>query len=292
MKQNTMMSWIKQLDGLLRGEITSVGALRRGTVDVSASGLAMLIQILGLIYGLCMGFYALFKSEGPSVIQLMATTLKVPALIFLTLLVTFPSLYVFNALVGSRLTLLSVLRLLIAALAVMMAVLASFGPIVAFFSASTTSYPFMLLLNVIVFTVSGFLGLRFLLFTLHRLSLAIADTQPKQPVPAPTAAPVATPAPAAQPVTPTSTTPVNPTQAVAPPLRTPGALDRVEDQAFGTNVKTIFRIWVIVFGLVGAQMSWVLRPFIGSPGMEFTFLRARDSNFFEAVGKALMQLLS
>ena len=35
--------------------------------------------------------------------QLFASAVKVPALFFLTLAVTFPSLYVFNALVGSRL---------------------------------------------------------------------------------------------------------------------------------------------------------------------------------------------
>jgi hypothetical protein len=45
----------------------------------------------------------------------------------------------------------------------------------------------------------------------------------------------------------------------------------------------VFRLWVIVFALVGAQMSWVLRPFIGDPDQAFTWLRPRQSNFFEAV---------
>jgi len=284
LKQNTMMDSMKQLDGLLRGEVTRISALRNGTVEVSASRLAMVIQILGLLYGLCMGCYALFRTGGPSdltLAQLLSTTIKVPALIFLTLLVTFPSLYVFNALIGSRLTLVSVLRLLIAAVAVMMTVLASFGPIVAFFSASTTSYPFMLLLNVVVFTVSGFLGLRFLLFTLHRLSVAVAETQPQRPLPVVPHA-----------VDPESIRPADPLP-IPPPLaapRKPGALDRVHDQAFGGDVKTIFRIWIVVFGLVGAQMSWVLRPFIGSPDADFAFLRARESNFFEAVWTAIMHL--
>ena len=49
----------------------------------------------------------------------------------------------------------------------MATVLASLGPIVAFFSLSTTSYPFMLLFNVAVFSVSGVLGLTFLLQTLQ-----------------------------------------------------------------------------------------------------------------------------
>ena len=79
--------------------------------------------------------------------QLVATAVKVPALFYLTLFVTFPSLYVFNALVGSRLTLLSVLRLLVASLAVNLAVLASLGPIVLFFSLTTKSYPFIQLVE-------------------------------------------------------------------------------------------------------------------------------------------------
>jgi len=43
---------------------------------------------------------------------------------------------------------LAILRLIVACLAVTLTVLASFAPIVAFFAASTTSYHFMVLLNV------------------------------------------------------------------------------------------------------------------------------------------------
>ena len=50
-------------------------------------------------------------------------------------------------------------------------------------------------------------------------------------------------------------------------------LDPLEDQVLGRNVKTVFRCWVILFGLVGAQMSWVLRPFIGRPGLPFVWFR-------------------
>jgi apolipoprotein N-acyltransferase len=44
----------------------------------------------------------------------------------------------------------------------------------------------------------------------------------------------------------------------------------------------MFQIWVIVFGMVGAQMSWILRPFIGG-GNDFAWFRPRGSNFFQAV---------
>jgi len=103
-----------------------------------------------------MGVFAL-TGGNHAPMQIVATMLKVPALFLLTLLVTGPSLYVFNALVGSRLAFRSMLRLIVAALAVMMALLASIGPIVAFFSFTTTSYPFMVTLNVIVYATAGFL---------------------------------------------------------------------------------------------------------------------------------------
>jgi hypothetical protein len=253
-----MVTWWKELDRLLRGESTRLSALRQGTIEVPAGGLSIVIMILGLIYGACMGSFALFKGGGPSYLQTLASMVKVPALIFLTLAVTFPSLYVFNALVGSRLRLRSALRLLIASLAVMQTVLASLGPITAFFSVSTTSYPFMVLLNVLVFGVSGFLGLVFLLRTLHRLTVA------REGVPA----------------TVGSEGGERTGDVKSDP---PGALDPMADQVLGRNEKMVFRCWVIVFGLVGAQMGWVLRPFIGSPTAPFQWFRPRSSNFFEAV---------
>ena len=74
--------------------------------------------------------------------------------------------------------------------------------------------------------------------------------------------------------------------------RKPGALDTVPDQIFGHHVKTVFRIWLGVFGLVGAQMGWVLRPFLGSPDQAFTWFRARESNIFLAIGEALLGFFS
>jgi hypothetical protein len=44
--------------------------------------------------------------------------------------------------------------------------------------------------------------------------------------------------------------------------------------------------------VVGAQMGWVLRPFIGNPSQPFEWFRARESNFFEAVLNAIRTLFS
>ena len=69
----------------------------------------------------------------------------------------------------------------------------------------------------------------------------------------------------------------------------PGALDAA-GETMGRDVTTVFRIWVILFGLVGAQMAWVLRPFIGAPNLDFTWFRARESNFFESVFRTIGSL--
>ncbi len=187
--------------------------------------------------------------------QLLATTLKVPALFYLTLLVTFPSLYVFNALVGSRLTLLNVLKLLVASLAVNLAVLASLGPIVLFFSLTTKSYPFIQLLNVVMFTVAGVLGLLFLRQTLHRLTTPDRNSVPP---PKENLEEEQVIAPGDEPASVTSRSP----------------LDMPEGQSLGRHTRSVFTCWMIVFALVGAQMGWVLRPFIGAPHLSSGFASA------------------
>jgi hypothetical protein len=258
-----MFNSVRALDRILRGEATDMPTLLREDFRIPILGLCLLIDILGLLYGVCMGIYALTRGNHASM-QMIACMIKVPALFVLTLLVTLPSLYVFNALVGSRLTFIPMVRLLVAAVAVMLAVLSSIGPIVGFFSFSTSSYPFMIVLNIIVFGIAGLLGLAFLLQTLHRLSIAHAARAQSQVA-------AESPVPLAQPA---------------------GPLDLSADHVLSGHVRIVFKIWVIVFGLVGVQMAWVLRPFIGNPNLPFTWFRPTSSNFFQGAYAAIRALIS
>ena len=247
----------RDVDRILRGDSTRLDSLREGGISVASGRLTGAVVLLFMAYGVCMATFSLLSPNGPSLGQILATTIKVPLLFYLTLAVTLPSLYVFNALVGSRLTFPSMAKLFSATLGVNAAVLCSMGPIVAFFSVCTTSYPFMVLFNVAVFATAGFLAQGFLLQTLQRLSIA-------QSLEADDGAPV----------------------------DRPGPLRPLNDPFLGKHVKTIFRVWVVLFGLVGAQMGWVLRPFIGNPNIPFTLFRPRESNFFEAVLHAISRLFS
>lgn len=305
-----MRDWLLQLDEILRGEATSEERLGSGLLTVSARQLSVLVILLAAIYGLCMGSFSLLKELGAGVdspgriLQMLASMVKVPALFFLTLVVTFPSLYVFNALVGSRLRLLNLLRLLIASLAVNTAVLASLGFIVAFFSLTTKSYSFVVILNVLVFSVSGVLGLMFLLQTLHRMTESFADAESAsldsdlaknltndaaahndsnaaQEASHPDA-PEALSTYATDDSQPDSTDDTG--QLMSP-------LDMPEGQVFARHTRTVFRCWLVLFAVVGAQMGWVLRPFIGSPDEPFSLFRERHSNFFAAVLMTLYNLL-
>ncbi len=279
-----MLKWFKQLDDILRGDATRMPSLEQGAISTPIGGISTVIAILAVFYGISMGSFNLLHPLGADAklqardmyMQMIASGVKLPLLFFLTLLVTFPSLYVFNALIGSRLSALSAVRLIVASFGVMLAVLASLGPIVVFFSLSTKSYSFMILLNVAMCTIAGLLGLAFLLRTLHRLVLIQeAKDMPLTPRPEPEKNDIDVA------VLKGKKGKSNPT----------GALDRVGTFT-SAKAKSVFRIWTIIFALVGAQMSWVLRPFIGNPSMEFTWFRARESNFFQAVLHTLANLFS
>jgi hypothetical protein len=60
----------------------------------------------------------------------------------------------------------------------------------------------------------------------------------------------------------------------------------------GSSASIIFRVWVIVFAIVGAQMSWVLRPFVGSPSKPFSWFREREGNFFQTVFDVIWNMLN
>jgi hypothetical protein len=270
----------RDLDRILRGDATRPSELEGGSLGVAGSRLLPVLVILGLTYGLFMGSFALVNRDAAEPMQLVATMLKVPALFLLTLGVTFPSLYVFNALVGSRLAMGELLRLLLASQGVTLAILASLGPIVGFFSLTSGSYPFMILLHVAVFGVAGVMGLTFLLQTLDRLG-SPARRAWERLVAEPAEQPDATEHPDGSALPPAADD-----DEAAP---APGPL---QGPVLGAEVRTVFRCWVVLFGVVGAQMSWVLRPFVGDPGEPFTWFRARESNFFEAVWGVLVGLLS
>ncbi|HUW09095.1 MAG TPA: actin-binding WH2 domain-containing protein [Anaerolineae bacterium] len=53
----------------------------------------------------------------------------------------------------------------------------------------------------------------------------------------------------------------------------------------------VVRFWVLVYGFVGSQMAWTLRPFIGAPSMKFELFRQLGGNFYANVLVSLAEIL-
>ena len=54
----------------------------------------------------------------------------------------------------------------------------------------------------------------------------------------------------------------------------------------------ILQIWIVVFGLVGLQMTWVMRPFVGSPNMPFELFRETGKgNIYEDIASSVSNFL-
>lgn len=277
-----MKTIISAVDGLLRGKRTSDAALRDNAHAIPARIFIPACLILGATYGLFMAVYSMTtKPADVAVKQAISSMIKLPSLFLLTLCVTFPSLYVFNALVGCRLGLKPTMRLLISAIVVNLAVSASMGPIVGFFTLSTDSYAFMVVLNVVLLAVGGFIGLGFLFRTLRRLAAQAAEEEFDSEQHERTAhantddASTMTPAPI---------------PGATPGWRPPSERELFVQSRVG-SASIIFWVWVVLYGAVGAQMGWLLRPFIGHPSAQFMIFRPRVDNFFTGLGQNIADML-
>ena len=256
-------SMLGMLDQVLRGDFTRREVLTAGKLEVPVAALVRLCLLLGAGYGVCLGCFAVFGGAKQALLQLVASAVKVPLLFLLTLCVSFPSLYVFAALQRLPLDFRNTLKLMLLAIVIHLTVIASLGPVFAFFAASTTSYPFLLLMNVAIFAIGGLLGLMVLRRATREMFLPAGPARPAEPVAPSPEAPAEPSSPAER----------------LPPL--PPSL-RLANQA-AEQARRLLGVWCVVYGIVGAQMGWLLRPFLGSPAAEFEWFRARDGNFLTAL---------
>src|SRR3989440_4955106 len=101
------------------------------------------------------GFFGLVAGAYSGPAQAVSAGVKLPFLFFATFAVCFPTFFVVQVLVGSRLRLLQVAVLVFGALALTCVLLAAFVPITAFFLVSGANYYFQHLLNILIAGVAG-----------------------------------------------------------------------------------------------------------------------------------------
>ena len=66
-------------------------------------------------------------------------------------------------------------------------------------------------------------------------------------------------------------------------------MDFTEDTPKIRNRLLLF--WLTLYGLVGSQLGWTLRPFFGYPGQPFQLFREVEGNFYSQVIRSFFSLL-
>lgn len=272
---------------------------------VEDRGLTRLTGQMMLSSVIALGCYGAVLGSFHSVLMALTSAVKLPLLFLVTLAICLPTLYLFNLVFGARLSVRQSLALVMVALTVTAMLALAFAPISLFFLITAPDYSFFKLLNVAILALSALVGLRFLTGGMRVLNehgllapaksgtevapVSPAPAQASEPVPAPTAAsaPVAAavgnggtatlavPAPAAVQVPPGYV--LQPVRQMQPrPVRQPAPPSM-----------TLLYVWILLFGFVGTQLAWTLRPFFGSPGMKFSLYRDIDGNFYAEIFRTL-----
>jgi hypothetical protein len=189
--------------------------------------------------------YGVVLGASNSILQAISSAIKLPIMFLLTLAICLPTLYLFNLVFGARMTVRQALALVLTAITVTSMLTLAFAPISLFFLITAPDYEFFKLLNVGILTLTGSVGLSFLIKGMRRMNALNAP--PEQGEGAPTERPV--------------------------------------------NMGLIY-LWVILYGFVGTQLAWTLRPFFGDPGREFAIFRAIEGNFYVNIVNSFANLFN
>jgi hypothetical protein len=231
------------------------------------------------VYGAVLGSFN-------GVLMALTSAVKLPLLFMVTLAICLPTLYLFNLVFGARLSIRQSLALVMVALTVTAMLALAFAPISLFFLITAPDYGFFKLLNVAILALSALVGLRFLTGGMRVLNdnglLAPKRELPAAPVsPAPAGTALTAPAPANGGGLATAVE-LPTVHTVRQPVRTP--------QQQTPPSMTLLYVWILLFGFVGTQLAWTLRPFFGSPGMTFSLYRDIDGNFYAEIFRTIADL--
>jgi hypothetical protein len=171
------------------------------------------------VYGLLIGI-------NHSFLQAITSSVKVPVLFIFSILISFPTLYFFLAILGLKQNFYQLASFVLVCLTIISGVLIVFAPISLFFLITTTNYYFFKILNVGIFAIAGFVGI----YTFYK-NIDIV-------------------------------------------------IKRTSEIANIKRLRMFLKLWLLMFGFIGAQLSYTLSPFFGDPSKEFIFFTTIQNNFF------------
>ncbi|MBI2201303.1 MAG: hypothetical protein HYU43_05110 [Armatimonadetes bacterium] len=187
---------------------------------------------------------------------------KVPLLFTVTVVLCAFALYMLNLAFGVGLRFapsMLVMAVGLAATGVMLGVLA---PIALLFSAVTENYHFMKVFHVFAFTVAGLFGVQALYGGLCWFSAQVS--------------------------TPSSSPRDGSGQADSPGRSTSAPIAKTTGRV---RVQAVMLSWLLLYALVGAQIAWTLKPFLGTPYLPATPpFRMTSGNIYVAFFESFSRL--
>jgi hypothetical protein len=251
---------------------------------IAERDLPKLIMRMLLSSVICLAAYGAVLGASNGWLQAFVSTVKLPMLFLVTLAICLPTLYLFNLVFGARLSVLQACALIMVAITVTAVLTFAFAPISLFFLITARSYVFFKLLNVAILTLTALVGLRFLTSGMRALNkhVVVESTYSNQ---------VVVPAEVSQRELVSATVGGAADSAAQPPsngdARTArqnqgAAKAKAPQPAAGERPASmvLLYIWILLFGFVGTQLAWTLRPFFGSPGKPFELFRDIDGTFY------------
>jgi hypothetical protein len=257
--------------------------------------LPKLILRMLLCSGISLAAYGAVLGASNGWLQALVSTVKLPMLFLATLAICLPTLYLFNLVFGARLSVLQACALIMVAITVTAVLTFAFAPISLFFLITARSYAFFKLLNVAILALTALIGLRFLISGMRALNehvvaasmfsnqVVVAAPLPERELVAATVGGAADPA--TQPRSNGKQNRNRPPVADAPEATAPQpAADRPASML-------LLYVWILLFGFVGTQLAWTLRPFFGDPGKPFELFRDIEGTFYSDILSTLGSLL-
>ena len=116
----------------------------------------IIICAFTFLYGIVMGSYHSF-------LQSIVAGIKVTSLFLGAILICFPSFYVIQNVLGSRMALRQMIFIILSGFVLTSAIALSFAPIVVLFQVTGGNYHFLQLLHVGIFFFSGIFGMRLMI---------------------------------------------------------------------------------------------------------------------------------
>src|SRR5215211_1242618 len=251
--------------------------------------LPKLILRMLLSSAISLAAYGAVLGASNSWLQALVSTAKLPLLFMVTLAICLPTLYLFNLVFGARLSVLQSCALIMVAITVTAVLTFAFAPICLFFLITARSYEFFKLLNVAILALTALIGLRFLISGMRALNdhVVVESMQIKQIA-------LSAQVPERELV---SATVGGPADSATPPHTNgnrnrdhlpvaPDAADATATQPAGGDRPAsmlLLYIWILLFGFVGTQLAWTLRPFFGSPDKPFELFRDISGTFYSNI---------